>query len=362
MENQNPTLALVMIVKNEEKGLENAIKSARPYVDEVVVAVDDSSSDKTLEIAQRCADVVKTYTWFDDFAGARNFAHQGVKSDYIIFLDGHEFIKKGDTIKEHLKRGGDGFLCTVELDNDSVIRNPRIYKNGIQFVGKVHELQDKMTPKLATDVIIRHDRINSQERESAVLRDLQREDQVPRIMGEQFKKNPKNLRASFHLALHAQSKGEFRKAIKYQKVFLKYTKVRPDIWFMFFNQAFCQLALGHRFRAWQAAGCAERATPGRWEIAKLRGLILYAGNNFRGALPYFVESFSEKKTDVSYKPWTRDIDATWNLIGECFFNLNEFYKASEAFWQGSEVTKDEKFKDFLVRRSTLMREMAANFK
>lgn len=351
-----PTLALVMIVKNEEKGLENAILSVRGIVDEVVVAVDDSSTDRTLEIARRLANTVKTYVWEDDFAKARNLAHDGVKSDYIIFLDGHEYLKQGDTIKEHLKKGGDGFLCSVELDNNAVIRNPRIYKNGFQFEGKVHELQQNLIPQHALDVIVRHDRINSQEKQSSALRDKQRDDQIPRIMGEQLRQNPKNCRAAFHLALHYQTKSEFKKSIKCQNQFLKYSKNHPERWYIYFNQAFCYLALGRNFRAWLAAGCAERETPLRWEISKLRGLICFGSRNFERALTFFLESFNENTGDVSYKPWGRDIDGTWNLMGECFFNLDRYFEASEAFRQASVLTKSDEFRDLMLRRASCMRE------
>ena len=222
IDNQNmPTLALVMIVKNEEKGLANAILSARGIADYVCVSVDDSSTDNTLEVAKLWADEVKTHKWADDFAGARNEAHKGITQDYIMFLDGHEYIKNGRKIKEHLKTGGDGFLCSVEMENELVFRNPRIYKNGIQFEGRVHEMQANMKPKRAFDVIIKHDRINGQDKKSAELRDLQREHQIVEIMGGQLKKDPKNAHAAFHLALHYQTQMQWKKTIKMQNHFLK---------------------------------------------------------------------------------------------------------------------------------------------
>ncbi|MCX6763331.1 MAG: glycosyltransferase family 2 protein [Candidatus Moranbacteria bacterium] len=355
-----PSLALVMIAKNEEQGLENAVLSVRGIVSEIVIAVDDSSTDKTLELAGRLADTVKTYTWSDDFAAARNKAHEGVKSDYILFLDGHEYLKNGETIKKHLKEGGDSFLCSVELDNKSVIRNPRIYKNGVQFAGRVHELQVNIHPKFAIDVVIKHDRINSQSREAALLRDQQRDDQLPRIMGEELRRNPKNIRAAFHLALHFQTRSQWREALKMQKIFFKYSKVRSERWYMYFNQTFCYLAMGKNFRAWLSAGKADRETPGRWEIAKLRGLMCYNGKNYEKALDYLVASFGVNTGDVSYKPWSREIDGTWNLIGESFFRLGKYFEAGEAFRQASTLTKDEKFKDLLSRRSALMYKMAEN--
>jgi len=357
-----PTLALVMIVKNEEKGLANAILSARGIADYVCVSVDDSSTDKTLEVANLWADEVKTHKWADDFAGARNEAHRGIKQDYIMFLDGHEYIKKGDRIKEYLKTGGDGFVCTVELDNNAVIRNPRIYKNGIQFEGRVHEMQVKMTPKRAYDIIVRHDRISGQDIKSADLRDQQRDDQIVRIMGQQFKDNPKNIRASFHLALHYQTRSQWKKALKMQNSFLKFSKIHCERWYVYFNRSFCYMALGKNFRAWISAGCAERETPKRWETAKLRGLILYNMKKYKGAAEYFVDSLAMNKDDEAYKPWGREIDGTWNLIGECLFHQQMYWQSGEAFRKAAENTTDEKFSEFMMRRSDLMSEIARTIK
>lgn len=353
-----PSLALVIIAKNEEKGLANAILSARGIVNHVCVSVDSSSTDNTREQALLFADEVKTHNWDDDFAKARNEAHKGINTKYIMFLDGHEYIKKGDTIKEHLKTGGDGFLCTVELDNDAVIRNPRIYKNGIQFEGKVHELQVNMQPKRAYDIIVRHDRIGGQDKKSSDLRDKQREDQIPRIMGEQLRKDPKNHRAAFHLALHAQTNKEWKKAIKYQKIFLKLSKSSPERWYMFFNQAFCYLALHKRRKAWLSAGCAERETPKRWETSKLRGIILMDMKCWKGAAEYLVDSFDMNLADEAYKPWGRQTDSTWSMLGECLFNQKMYWQAGEAFRKAAENSANEESKSFMMRRSDLMAEIA----
>jgi GT2 family glycosyltransferase len=47
------SLALVMIVKNEEVGLERAIQSCRDFASEIVIAIDNSTTDKTEEIAKK---------------------------------------------------------------------------------------------------------------------------------------------------------------------------------------------------------------------------------------------------------------------------------------------------------------------
>ena len=48
---ERPLLSLAMMVKDEEDFLEDALRSAQPFCDELVV-VDTGSTDRTVEIAK----------------------------------------------------------------------------------------------------------------------------------------------------------------------------------------------------------------------------------------------------------------------------------------------------------------------
>ena len=82
-----------MCVRDEGETLAAAIESVLPVVDEVVLGVDESSTDDTLEIARRYATAGKLFTfqWEDDFSAARNQVIQRASGDIILILDGHEF-------------------------------------------------------------------------------------------------------------------------------------------------------------------------------------------------------------------------------------------------------------------------------
>jgi len=355
---KDKTLALVMIVKNEEQGLERAILSVRHLVDEIIISVDNSSTDQTASIARRYATTLKFHEWTDDFASVRNKAHEGAKSDWILFLDGHEYLKKYGNLNEYLKKDCDGLLCTVELDSGSSIRNPRIYKNGRKFVGKIHEMQNCKNIIFYPDFIVKHDRINAQSPAAIFKRKEQTDSMVPKILGGQLKENKKNIRASFHLALHAQSRGRFREALRYQKMYFKYSTVQPERWFVYFNRALCYISMKKYYKAFLSARAADRETPGRWEIQKLCGIIAFEKKKYQTALDYFVASFHENECDVTYKPWPREPASTWNFIGECFFRLGEHYKAYVAFDKGAEHTTVPEFKKLMTDRAKLMREMS----
>ena len=88
-----PTLSLCMIVKNEIETLEKCLVLARPHVDEIVI-VDTGSTDGTRELAQQYADVYDEIEWPGSFSVARNYSLEKANCDYILILDGDEYIEK----------------------------------------------------------------------------------------------------------------------------------------------------------------------------------------------------------------------------------------------------------------------------
>lgn len=88
------TIALVMIVKDEERCLKRCLDSVRGLVDRMIV-VDTGSQDGTREIACRAGAEVYGYTWKNDFAEARNYALSLSDADWNLILDADEYITEG---------------------------------------------------------------------------------------------------------------------------------------------------------------------------------------------------------------------------------------------------------------------------
>lgn len=355
-------LALMMIVKNEEIGLERAILSVRHLVDEIVIAVDNSSTDKTAEIAAKYATILKYFEWQNNFSEARNFAMEGIKSKWIMFLDGHEYLKQAGKLEEYLQTDLDGLLTTIEMDNGSIFRNPRIFRNGTKFVGAVHEQQQLKSAVLAKDIIIKHDRIGAQSKQGIDQRELQRNEMMNNIMKNELKANPKNTRALFHLSLFAGGVGDYKQAVKYSKKYLKYSIDKGQRWFILYNLAVIYLSKNKYFRAYLSVLAAEKEIGVRWETKKLLGMIFFVQKNYQKALDFFIDSFIENRCDVSYKPVIRDNSDTWNRIGECFFNLREYFNANVAFDKAAKYSQDADFKILLTKRAELMLKIAENQK
>jgi glycosyltransferase involved in cell wall biosynthesis len=81
-------ISVLIIAKNEEDVIEDAIKSVQDLADEVVV-VDGGSTDKTVDISQKLgAKILRNK--FRDFSDQRNLAASVAKGDILFYLDADE--------------------------------------------------------------------------------------------------------------------------------------------------------------------------------------------------------------------------------------------------------------------------------
>jgi tetratricopeptide (TPR) repeat protein len=89
------TIALCMIVKNEEEQLPRCLASAKPLVDEMIV-IDTGSTDRTVEIAKSFGASVHHHAWEGDFSKARNISMGYADADWIFILDADEELESRD--------------------------------------------------------------------------------------------------------------------------------------------------------------------------------------------------------------------------------------------------------------------------
>lgn len=152
-----PTLSLCMIVKNEARTLERCLSTARPHVDEIVV-VDTGSTDGTQEIARRYADVFDQIEWPNSFAIARNHSFDLGTCDFLMYLDGDEYISEvfhWKRIRRALRMPRlaaiqipilnilpDGHVLSADRANQE-----RVFRNhpSLRFFGSVHnQIQERL--------------------------------------------------------------------------------------------------------------------------------------------------------------------------------------------------------------------------
>jgi len=85
-------ISAVILAKNEEKNISQAIKSL-DFVDEILVG-DDNSNDKTEEIAKKNGAKVIKLELILDFSAKRNQLIKNAKGDWLLFIDADEEISK----------------------------------------------------------------------------------------------------------------------------------------------------------------------------------------------------------------------------------------------------------------------------
>lgn len=109
----SPTISVCLITKNEEKYIEDCLKSVLPVASEIIV-LDTGSTDRTREIASKYATVYET-VWSDDFSKARNESIQYAKGNWILWLDADEVLT--DSTRKRLI----AFLAETNYQNEPVV-------------------------------------------------------------------------------------------------------------------------------------------------------------------------------------------------------------------------------------------------
>lgn len=92
------TVSLCIIVKNEERFLDQCLQSVWSIVDEIVL-VDTGSTDGTLAIANAHGARIHHYPWNDSFADARNHALDLAKGEWVLVMDADETFEAQDRQK-----------------------------------------------------------------------------------------------------------------------------------------------------------------------------------------------------------------------------------------------------------------------
>lgn len=152
-----PHLTLSMIVKNEEKYLQECLESVQNIADEIVI-VDTGSIDNTLEIAKKFNSKIFNYKWTNDFADARNFALSKSTGNWILYLDADERVSTNsiNEIKKIIHRKDNlAVYCNVKsVDNNlgfpNLMKYVRLFRNHpkVKFTGSVHEQIDESLEKI----------------------------------------------------------------------------------------------------------------------------------------------------------------------------------------------------------------------
>ena len=88
-----------MIVINESARLARALESARGLVQEIIIT-DTGSTDGTKDIARRLGAEVHEFAWNDNYSEARNASIEKATGDWILVLDGDEYLDANEDCRQ----------------------------------------------------------------------------------------------------------------------------------------------------------------------------------------------------------------------------------------------------------------------
>lgn len=335
-------MTLVMICKDEAKGIETAIISALPLVDRVVVSVDDGTSDKTAEISKMYADELRTHKWENDFSKARNEASVNVKTKWILFLDGHEYIESVANVREKMQKDVDGIFVTIRMENGMTFMYPRIYRTGLQFKNAVHNLVETKRKLAETGFVIVHDRDNLQAQDASERRNRQRAEMMPRLLKEQIKKNPTSARAHFHLANFYMTEMNFAEALKEYKKVIKYSYSHDEVYMAYLQVGRIRYQNGQNIRALFNFNRADALIPDRWESGRVLGGFYFMQGHYKNALRFLIRALGDNKRHFMYEPMEKNLPEIWDMIGHSFAKLDRNEEAWESWNRAGELETDEK--------------------
>lgn len=140
-------ISVVMVVYNEEKIIERAIKSCFDIVDEIIVVHDGPCRDNTIDIVKKYTDKIYIKEHIGEAEPHRVFTYQTARNAWILQLDADEYISTD--LRSHLEELiNDGSVGAYAL-SWPLIRNEKTHlwgyktclfnKNEVRFIGSPHE-------------------------------------------------------------------------------------------------------------------------------------------------------------------------------------------------------------------------------
>ncbi|MDR2073934.1 MAG: glycosyltransferase [Oscillospiraceae bacterium] len=167
-------ISLCMIVKNEEKNIENCLKSIEKIIDEIII-IDTGSTDSTKKIAAEYTNLIYDFKWSDDFSMARNYSFSKATKDYIMWLDADDIItnenqKLFKELKENLDNETDIVMCKYNTAFDEeghptfFYYRERIIRRSLnlKWKGAIHEAITPTGKIIYSDFAVNHNKTQTQ--------------------------------------------------------------------------------------------------------------------------------------------------------------------------------------------------------
>jgi glycosyltransferase involved in cell wall biosynthesis/2-polyprenyl-3-methyl-5-hydroxy-6-metoxy-1,4-benzoquinol methylase len=144
------TISLCMIVKDGEDELGRTLNSCKSVVDEIIIGIDEGTTDDTLKVAERFG--AKTFPIKSPieqgFDSARNEVIAKAKMDWVLWVDADETLEQTENLEKYLRHNQ---FTAYAINQHHYAVEPaakfqtdypaRLFRNGrgVKFFGRVHE-------------------------------------------------------------------------------------------------------------------------------------------------------------------------------------------------------------------------------
>lgn len=229
-------ISVLMIARDAEETIENALSSVREIANQIVV-VDTGSVDRTPIIAIRYNAEVHFFEWENNFSSARNYALQFVRFPWVFVLDADEVLDQESfkknlhlfdqtqiggirvKITNHIKRG-DSYTKTHHTYTRIFQRHPQI-----SFEGPIHEqiaqsILDAGFELVDSDILINHYGYNTI--------NVDKINRNRKILEKELERNPDDDWTLFHLAETEFSIGDLEKCLEIYPKLLDSVQLNPE--------------------------------------------------------------------------------------------------------------------------------------
>ncbi len=339
MHSDRPTISLCMIVKNEERFLEQCLESVKDLVDEMVI-VDTGSTDKTVEIAKKYTDKVLFHEWRNSFSEARNFSLKFVTCDWVLQLDADEKLEKNDIPllqKTILNKDINAVFLPIlsELPDGGISKSyfPRLFKNGkAHFDGIVHNQLIFQGNAIHAEIRLHHYGYNLTPEQMA-----RKNERSGKLLEKQIQEDPNNLFVWHnYIRIHRNEK-------KYQQVVqeaqdvidrLPYEQEPASYVMIVYDAACAAYELGRFSEAIRFCQIALSNMPDYVDIMVVYGSILLKMKKYESAIHHFETSLeylekikkSPKLVQLKLDLFNSDY-LVYRHLGFCYYQLGNKEKS-----------------------------------
>jgi len=290
-------ISLCMILKNEAKTVEQAIRSVLPVIDEAVIGIDITTTDATKErvLSVLAKSGIKfsidEFEFKNDFAKARNQFIEKCTGDYVLILDGHEKLDPtGVVYLQEFKRRDETELDVIDFTiaqrktNGGVqlFQQPRMFKPFVRYSYAVHNtILHEENRRTMPQVTIWHNQPTERFKQRAEQRKKMNTKGLEKLA------NEGDVRAMFYLGNTYYEMQEWQKAINWYRRYLGESKFCSERYQAKLFLSICYQNVGEKALAEEVLlSCFEEGVPRNEHIVAL-GDLRFLEKNYEAAEYYY---------------------------------------------------------------------------